>query len=239
VAGGICQVATTLFQPVFWSGYQLEERYWHLYWIPAYTSRDVVGLDATVDGDAGLDLKWINPTNDYVLIQASTDASHVTFSLYGRKPDWKVQVEPPVISDRVSPDPTPDVQEEPLLPWGRVVPVETARDGFQVVITRHVLAADGKQRDLVLKSVYQPGHNVTLVGSGSAPDAGSVAAAIDRVRGTMQPAAAAAPAPTTYTTANGARTLAQIRDELRGAGWGGGSDQDAVATYRRLAEAAH
>src|SRR6185437_12252395 len=47
VAGGICQVATTLFQPVFWGGYQLEERYWHLYWIPAYTSRDVVGLDAT------------------------------------------------------------------------------------------------------------------------------------------------------------------------------------------------
>ena len=32
---------------VFWSGYQLEERYWHLYWIPAYTSRGVVGLDVT------------------------------------------------------------------------------------------------------------------------------------------------------------------------------------------------
>jgi vancomycin resistance protein YoaR len=28
VAGGICQVATTLFQPVVWAGYQLEERYW-------------------------------------------------------------------------------------------------------------------------------------------------------------------------------------------------------------------
>src|SRR5207253_11133036 len=25
VAGGICQVATTLFQPVFWGGYQVEE----------------------------------------------------------------------------------------------------------------------------------------------------------------------------------------------------------------------
>ena len=64
VAGGICQVATTLFQPVFWSGYQLEERYWHLYWIPAYTSRGVVGLDVTVDGDAGLDFKWTNPTSE-------------------------------------------------------------------------------------------------------------------------------------------------------------------------------
>ena len=238
VAGGICQVATTLFQPVFWGGFQLEERYWHLYWIPSYTSRDVVGLDATVDEDAGLDFKWINPTNDYVLIQSATDAEHVTFSLYGHKPDWKVHVEQPVISNRVAPDPAPDVQAEPLLPWGRVVPVETARDGFQVVITRHVTSPDGAQRDLVLKSTYQPGHNVTLVGSANAPDAATVLAAVDRVRDGMQPAAAAAPPPPTYDTANGARTLTEIREELRHAGWGGGSDQDAVATYRRLASEA-
>jgi vancomycin resistance protein YoaR len=247
VAGGICQVATTLFQPVFWGGYQLEERFWHLYWIPAYTSRDVVGLDATVDEDAGLDFKWINPTSDYVLIQSSTTADKITFSLYGRKPNWKVQVDPPDITNRVSPDTTPDVEPEPQLPWGRVVPVETARDGFQVVITRHVLGPDGtNQRDLVLKSIYQPGRNVTLVGSGNAPDSGAVAGAVERVRANMQPAVAAAPRPaaaptaepTTYDTANGARTLAQIRDELRNAGWGGGSDQDAVATYRHLSDAA-
>jgi hypothetical protein len=251
VAGGICQVATTLFQPVFWAGYQLEERYWHLYWIPAYTSRGIVGLDATVDEDSGLDLKWINPTNSPVLIQASTDAEHVTFRLYGKKPAWNVQVESPVISNRVTPDPTPDVQAEPLLPWGRIVPVETARDGFQVVITRHVVPTDGgAPRDLVLKSIYQPGHNVTLVGTGAAPDGASVAAAVDRVRASMQPPsapapqpsqpaqAAPAPAPATIDTPNGPRTLAQIRDELRRAGWGGGSDQDAVATYNHVAGAA-
>jgi vancomycin resistance protein YoaR len=258
VAGGICQVATTLFQPVFWGGYQLEERYWHLYWIPNYTSRDVVGLDATVDSDAGLDFKWINPTSDYVLIQSAASADHVTFSLYGRKPSWKVQVDPPDISNRVSPDTTPDVEAEPQLPWGRIVPVETARDGFQVVITRHVLASDGSpQRDLVLKSIYQPGHNVTLVGSGGAPEGAALTSTLDRVRASMQPQVAAAPppaaattaaapapapapaAPNAYQTANGPRTLAQIRDELRNAGWGGGSDQDAVATYTHLADTSH
>jgi len=150
-----------------------------------------------------------------------------------------------VISNRVSPDTTPEVQAEPLLPWGRIVPVETARDGFDVVITRHVLAPDGSdERDLVLKSTYQPGHNVTLVGSGNAPDAATVTAAVDRVRASLQPApapAAAAPTPPpapTVDTANGPKTLAQIRDELRNAGWGGGSDQDAVDTYQRLADAA-
>jgi hypothetical protein len=61
----------------------------------------------------------------------------------------------------------------------------------------------------------------------------------------MQPQTASAPPasassePATYDTANGSRTLSQIRDELRNAGWGGGSDQDAVATYKRLADAAH
>jgi len=250
VAGGICQVATTLFQPVYWAGYQLEERYWHLYWIPAYTSRDVVGLDATVDADAGLDFKWINPTSDYVLIQSSTSADKVTFSLYGRKPNWKVQVDPPNITNRVAPNTTPEVETEPQLAWGRVIPVETARDGFQVVLTRHVLSLDGgPQRDLVLKSIYQPGRNVTLVGSGNAPDSGAVAGAVDRVRQGMQPqrpaaapqpqAQPAAPqSPAAYDTANGQRTLTQIRDELRRAGWGGGSDQDAVATYRHLADTA-
>jgi vancomycin resistance protein YoaR len=263
VAGGICQVATTLFQPVFWSGYQIEERYWHLYWIPAYTSKNVVGLDATVDEDAGLDFKWINPTNNYVLIQSSTDADHVTFSLYGTKPDWKVQVDPAVITNRVSPDTTPEVEAEPLLPWGRVIPVETARDGFTVVISRHVLAPDGSTlRDLSLKSIYQPGRNVTLVGSGNAPNSSAVTSAVNRLLGSQKPAAAAAPAPVpatparaavpaaaplaaapaapaTFQTGNGPRTLDQIREELRNAGWGGGSDQDAVATYRRLADAAH
>jgi phosphatidylserine/phosphatidylglycerophosphate/cardiolipin synthase-like enzyme len=34
------------------------------------------------------------------------------------------------------------------------------------------------------------------------------------------------------------RAVRGVRDELRRAGWGGGSDQDAVATYKRLADAA-
>ena len=238
VAGGICQVATTLFQPVFWAGYQLEERYWHLYWIPSYTSRGLVGLDATVDSDAGLDLKWINPTEHPVLIQASTDAEHVTFRLYGQKPPWSVHVDEPLISNRVTADPTPEVQPEPSLPWGRVLAVESARDGFDVVLDRHVLPNDGHPaRELVLKSVYAPSHTVTLVGTGGAPDPISVSAAVERVLDSQQPAGAAARAagPATYATPNGPRTLAQIRDELRRAGWGGGSDQDALETYNRVA----
>ena len=240
VAGGICQVATTLFQPVFWSGYQIEERYWHLYWIPAYTSRGLVGLDATVDADSGLDLKWINPTDQAVLIQASADAEHITFKLYGQQPPWTVRVDDPIVSERVVADPTPDVQEEGALAWGRTILVESARDGFTVLLTRHVTPTGaGQPRDLALKSVYAPAHTVTLVGTRGAPSAAAVAASVDQLRGS-QHAFEALPAPTpgaqrTYATPNGPRTMPQMRDELRRAGWGGGSDQDALETYTRVA----
>ena len=116
VAGGICQVATTLFQAFFWGGYRLEERHWHLYWIPNYTSRDVVGLDATVDEDSDLDLQFVNTTSSAVLIQASTDADSVSFRLYGTKPAWQVSVAPAQITDRVPADPAPVVEEDPTLP---------------------------------------------------------------------------------------------------------------------------
>ncbi len=188
VAGGICQVATTLFQPVFWAGYQLEERYWHLYWIPAYTSKGVVGLDATVDEDTGLDLRWTNTTRDYVLIQSATDGSNVYFSLYGTKPTWKVEVDEPQIANRRPASPQPVAQAEPTLPWGRTLQVESARDGFDVSITRRVTpAAGGEPRTLKLRSSYQPSRTVTLVGTAGKPANASVEEALARVLGPPRP----------------------------------------------------
>jgi vancomycin resistance protein YoaR len=169
VAGGICQVATTLFQPVFWAGYALEERYSHGYWIPAYTSRGVVGLDVTVDPDTDLDFKWTNPTDDYVLIQAGVQGESVWFSLYGRKPDWQVSVDPAAISNPRPADPTPVQQEEPSLSFGRNLQVESARDGFDVEVTRTVTPSAGDPRTLSLHTSYAPSHNVTLVGIGGRP----------------------------------------------------------------------
>jgi vancomycin resistance protein YoaR len=170
VAGGICQVATTLFQPVFWAGYPLEERYWHLYWIPSYASRGIVGLDVTVDADSNLDFKWINLTKTPVLIQAGADDEKVSFQLYGKKPDWTVKVDPAKISNRVPPDTTPVTEEDATMPWGRNIVVEAAREGFDVEVVRRVLPSDnGEPRVLTLKSNYQPSRNVTLVGTAGKP----------------------------------------------------------------------
>jgi hypothetical protein len=202
VAGGICQVATTLFQPVFWSGFQLEQRFWHMYWIPAYTSRGVVGLDVTVDGDAGLDFKWTNTTSNYILIQSDTDDANIYFGLYGKKPPWKVQVDDAIISNRTPPDTKPLAQEEPSLAWGRSLVVETARDGFDAEVIRHVIPADGtRSRDLDLKSSYQPARTITLVGSAGKPSNASIDDALQRALDAQKPAEAK-PSPTVAGTAS-------------------------------------
>lgn len=208
VAGGICQVATTLFQPVFWSGFQLEERYWHLYWIPAYTSRGLVGLDVTVDSDSGVDFKWTNTTSTPILIQSDSDNSNVYFGLYGKKPAWKVQVDDAIITNRTPPDPKPLAQAEPTMPWGRTLVVETARDGFDAEVVRHVIPNDGsKQRDLDLKSTYQPARTVTLVGSQGKPAAANLDDALQKALDSLKPKPT--PAPEASPVATPATAVAQ------------------------------
>ncbi|MBV9600018.1 MAG: VanW family protein [Chloroflexi bacterium] len=220
VAGGICQVATTLFQPVFWAGYQLEQRYWHLYWIPAYTSRGVVGLDVTVDSDSGLDFKWTNTTSNAILIQADADDSNIYFGLYGKKPPWQVKVDDAKITNRTPPDPTPLAQAEPTLPWGRTLVVETARDGFDAEVVRHVIPTDGgKERDLDLKSSYQPARTVTLVGSKGKPASANMDAAIQHVLDAQKPVkpapAPAAPVPARPTATAVAPPKPQAQPTVR------------------------
>jgi vancomycin resistance protein YoaR len=169
IAGGICQVATTLFQPVFWSGLQIEERHWHLYWIPNYSSKGVVGLDATVDEEVGLDLQFVNNSNAFLLIQSRTDDSSVTFEIYGSKPRWDVKVDGPKVTDQRPADPTPVVEREPMLPEGQRYQVEAAREGFTATFVRTVTAPDAAPRVLKLESKYDPSRNVTLIGTGGRP----------------------------------------------------------------------
>jgi vancomycin resistance protein YoaR len=173
VAGGICQVATTLFHTVFWSGYPIEERNWHLYWISSYSSKGVVGLDATVDEDAGLDFQFKNPTKNALLIQTWIDnAANLNFALYGTRPDWTVKVEPSAMTDVVKAESdTVVTEEEQTMPLGARLQVERATDGFVVANVRHVIE-DGDDRVLRLTSKYRPSRNVILVGTGGKPPTG-------------------------------------------------------------------
>jgi vancomycin resistance protein YoaR len=199
VAGGICQVATTLFHSVFWAGYQIEERNYHLYWIPGYTSKGVEGLDATVDEEAGLDFRFYNNTDNYLLIQAWVENSRTVFGLYGTKPDWTVKVTPGERTDIVDASTDKIVEEEPSLPAGHRLAVEGAMDGFKVTNVRTVTRGSDV-RPLRLTSSYRPSRNVTLVGTGGRP-AGPSQTTSNRATRPAEAAPAARPSATSAPTA--------------------------------------
>jgi vancomycin resistance protein YoaR len=167
VAGGICQVSTTLFHAAFWAGLQIDERHEHPYWIPKYgvPPKGMTGLDTTVDEDSGLDFRFKNTTNAPLLIQASTDGNRVTFQLHGTKPGWEVTTTGPSLSSFVKADPTFVRQEDATLAAGRALQVEEARDGFDSLVTRKVTKAGTVLDELEVRSHYAPSRNVILVGT--------------------------------------------------------------------------
>lgn len=169
VGGGICQVSTTVFQAAFWAGMPIVERAWHLYWIPLYGQppSGITGLDAAVDTDYGLDFKFKNTTDDWIAVVASADGEWVHFELRGTNPNWTVEVDDPVVTNVVKADTTMKYEESSQLPAGQSVFVESAQDGFDVMVHRRVRDAAGQLiDDLQLRSSYVPSSNVTLVGTG-------------------------------------------------------------------------
>ena len=172
--GGICQVATTLFQSVFWAGLPVVERNWHLYWIPRYgrAPNGITGLDATVDQvfDKNynllyeVDFKFQNNTGNYLLIQTEADEKNIYFRLYGTNPNWSVIVEEPVIKDEVKANPTPVREPDESLEPGEEIVLEAAHDGFRVVLKRVVMREDEIIDEQTFVSTYKPSRNYSIFG---------------------------------------------------------------------------
>ena len=173
--GGICQIATTLFHAVFWAGYPVVERNWHLYWIPRYglPPKGLKGLDATIDQIYdknyrllySVDFKFKNNTDHPLLIQAHTDGNQIRVSLFGAKPTWQVKVMGPTITNVVRADRAAVREPTSTLPAGQQLMVEEAEDGFTASIVRQILQDGEVKETQTFRSVYQPSRNVWLVGA--------------------------------------------------------------------------
>lgn len=77
VGGGICQVATTVFNSVYEGGYPVLRRYNHSLYIASYPT----GRDAAI-AYPELDLIWRNDSTSDVLMRCSYTDSSLTVSLY-------------------------------------------------------------------------------------------------------------------------------------------------------------
>ncbi|MGA7731555.1 MAG: VanW family protein [Chloroflexia bacterium] len=166
VGGGVCQVSTTMFRAAFFGGMEVTERNEHSYRVGWYEANgEPVGFDAAVF-DPGVDLKFVNNSPHYVLVEAVAGADLLTVNMYGTKPVGEVKLEGPVITNR-QPAP-PDVYEvDTRLPPGTKKQVETARSGLTTSIMRRIITPGQPDKVDEFKSTYLPWPNMFIVASES------------------------------------------------------------------------
>jgi vancomycin resistance protein YoaR len=166
VGGGVCQVSTTIFRSAFFAGMDMTERNEHSYRVGWYEANgEPVGFDAAVF-DPGVDLKFVNNSPHYILIEAVAGADLLTVNIFGTKPAGEVKLEGPVITNR-QPAP-PDVYEvDSRLPPGTKKQVETARSGLTTTITRRIVTPGQPDKVDEFTSTYQPWPNMFIVASES------------------------------------------------------------------------
>jgi vancomycin resistance protein YoaR len=171
VGGGVCQVSTTLFRTVFFSGFPVIERYPHAYRVyyyeQTYSGHDarLAGLDATVYVPL-VDFKFTNDTPYWLLMETYSGDNWLQWKFYstsdGRSVDW----ESSGLRNKQDP-PTPVYQENPNLAKGEIKQVDWAVEGADVSITRYVYK-DGKVFfEDVFDTHYEPWRAVCEYGPGT------------------------------------------------------------------------
>jgi len=125
--GGICQVSTTTFRAAIYSGLKITARRNHAYPVSYYNPQ---GMDSTVYIPQP-DLKFINNTSGYILIQTKIVGTILTFDFYGTDDGRKTTIDGPTITER-----QPD-------------------GSMKATFTQHVVDANGKEFiDDVFNSSY-------------------------------------------------------------------------------------
>ncbi len=161
LGGGLCQLATTLFRMALNAGLPITDRTNHRYVVSYYGP----GLDATIYGPEP-DLRFVNDTGNYILLQGRTEGTEVVFELYGTRDGRSAEVSDPVISNVIPAPPTKYTATSDL-PAGETKCSETPRKGVTADATSTVRYADGTTRQQEFHSVYQPWQRICLIGTGA------------------------------------------------------------------------
>lgn len=157
--GGICQIATTIYNAALFAGLQMVERHHHsqpVTYAPA-------GRDATVYAGR-LDMRFRNNTPHPILMLASLSGSQVHVRLIGKREDnKKVRLESSSVTKiahekKEIPDPNLEVGKREVEKKGR--------DGIRVTVYRIIANPDGEeQRETLHTDVYRAQAEVVRVGT--------------------------------------------------------------------------
>ena len=161
IGGGICQVATTVFNAAFNAGYPIVERHNHSTYMASYPD----GLDAAISWPY-LDLKFKNDTDNYMMILLDYDGSQVTCSLWGISPGYTTDYAQ--ISWEKGEEYKTITRNDPEEREGVEYTKSSGKNGHTVEVQRNTYDKSGTRiRQDVFKSVYKAQDEIIVKGTGS------------------------------------------------------------------------
>jgi vancomycin resistance protein YoaR len=149
VGGGVSQFATTLFNALFYGGYDILERQPHSYWFNRYP----MGYDATLSYPHP-DIVFKNDTSASALIKTTYTETSITVKVYGDNGGRRVRAEVSEKQNIVMP--TVELVPNPRLEADEEKTREGGMIGWTVTVKRTLTYADGKTKEERRKVTYKP-----------------------------------------------------------------------------------
>lgn len=177
LGGGVCQVATCVYNAACYAGLGIESRVNHSFYISTYDDEGFA--DATVSWPQP-DFAFVNDMDNWVLLTASAASGSVRVSLWGTKDGRTVTCERGEWQDGEKYQKIR--QEDPTLAAGVTEQTQSGVDGRKIKIHYLVKSASGETlHDITFNSEYVPQNEITKVGTSTDANAAkSVAEAKSR-----------------------------------------------------------
>lgn len=163
--GGVCQDSTTVFRAALNAGLPITVRRGHAYRVGYYEQDTKPGLDATVFSPS-TDLKFLNDTPGYILLQTVVDSPNRSLKvyLYGTSDGRKAAISDQTLWD-VTPPP-PDVYvDDPTLTMGQTKQIDWKAAGAKAKFTYTVERSGETIFQKTFVTTYQPWAAVFLRGT--------------------------------------------------------------------------
>ncbi|MFA5000544.1 MAG: VanW family protein [Patescibacteria group bacterium] len=161
--GGLCQIGTTVFRAALASGLPITERRNHSYRVSYY---EPAGTDATIY-DPAPDVRFVNDTGNYILIQARLDGNDLYFDFWGIKDGREITITDPTIYNIVKPAPTKIIETDSLAPGVKKC-TESSHNGADAYFDYTVVYPEGATttplHEVRFSSHYVPWQAVCLIG---------------------------------------------------------------------------
>lgn len=191
IGGGVSQFTTTLFNAVFFGGYEIVAFRPHSFYISRYPE----GREATLNFDPPIDFRFTNDSPYGIFIQTSYTDTSITVSLFSTT---FATVETTTSARYGFREPAEQREATDDLPRGEERVVQSGRQGFSVDFTRELAYIDGRRESERYTTNYLPEPRIIEFGTqGEAPTERPTAAptSVPTERPTTPPPPPPPPAP--------------------------------------------